>query len=120
MYPQVKGCSKSGILIEQISSLLKELDINRCITFEKSYYEKRKKLYERHVVYINGVNNVQQWFLKIGFSNSRHVEKYRLFLRKRAGEDLNPGPKGNSIRKRKTLIVRNLSLYLHEAQASAR
>ncbi len=97
-YPQVKGCSKSGILIEQVSFILKEMDITHCTTFEKSYYEKRKKLYERHVVYINGVNNVQQWFLKIGFSNSRHLEKYQLFLKKRAGEDSNSRPKGNSIR----------------------
>ena len=81
MYPQVKGCSKSGILIEQVSFLLKEMEINHCTTFEKSYYEKRKKLYERHVVCINGVKNVQQWFLKIGFSNPRHLEKYQLFLK---------------------------------------
>ena len=98
IYPQVKGCSKSGILIEQISSILKELEINHCTCFEKSYYRKRKKLYERHVIYINGFDNVREWFLKIGFSNSRHTEKYQQFLRKRAGEDSNSRPKGNSIR----------------------
>ena len=44
IYPRVKGCSKSGILIEQVSSILKDLEINHCTIFEKSYYEKRKKL----------------------------------------------------------------------------
>ncbi len=111
IYPRVKGCSKSGILIEQVSFILKEMGITHCTTFEKSYYKKRKKLYERHVVYINGVDNVQQWFLKIGFSNLRHIEKYQQFLKRRAGRDSNPRPKGNSVRSAKTLIVRNLSLY---------
>lgn len=98
LYPQVKGCSKSGLLIEKVSCILKEMDITHCTTFEKSYYEKREKLYERHVVYINGFNNIREWFLKIGFSNSRHLEKYQFFLKKRAGEDSNSRPKGNSIR----------------------
>ena len=89
LYPVVKGCSKSGLLIGNVSTILKEMKINHCTCFERSYYEKRKKLYERHVIYINGIRNVKEWFLKIGFSNLRHQGRYKQFLKKRAGRDSN-------------------------------
>src|SRR3989344_2197780 len=79
LYPVVQGCSKSRFLIENVSTILKEMEINHCTFFEKAYYEKRKKLYERHVIYVNGVNNVKEWFSKIGFSNPRHTQKWNEF-----------------------------------------
>lgn len=91
LYPVVQGCSKSELLIKDVGSILKDLKINYCTFFDRSYNEKRKKLYERHVIYINGINNVKEWFLKVGFSNLRHQERYKQFLKKRAGEDSNSG-----------------------------
>ena len=91
LYPVIQGCSKSEILIKDVGSILKDLKINYCTFFDRSYNKKRKKLYERHAIYINGINNVKEWFLKVGFSNSRHQERYKQFLKKRAGEDSNSG-----------------------------
>ena len=91
-YPVVQGCAKSARLIKDVGSILKDLKINYCTFFERSYDKKRNKFYERHVVYINGINNVKGWFLKIGFSNPRHTQRWEIFCdNKRAGEDSNSG-----------------------------
>ncbi len=92
MYPVVQGSSKSKKLIDEVSFILKGLKINHCTFFERSHYEKRDKLYERHAIYINGFTNVSEWFSKVGFSNSRHTTRWREFCdKKRAGEDSNSG-----------------------------
>ena len=88
LYPVVQGSSKSKMLIDEVSSILKDLKINHCIFFERSYYKRRDKIYERYAIYINGFSNVSEWFSKIGFSNKRHEERYLEFMKINAPEGI--------------------------------
>lgn len=90
LYPVVQGCSKSEILIEDVSSILEELNIKHATYLDKSYYLKRDKSYVVTRIYINGFTNVSKWFNLIGFSNPRHTQKWKEFCdNKRAGRDSN-------------------------------
>ena len=83
-YPFIQGVSKSKILINQVSLILKEWGINHTTFLDKYFYEKRNISYEVKRININGVNNIKGWFNKIGFSNTRHRKTWEEFLKKSA------------------------------------
>ena len=97
LYPVVQGCSKSKSLIDEVSSILKELQIKHCTFFDRSYYKKRDKIYERHVIYVNGMANVANWFSKVGFSNQRHNKRYADFIKNAPGRIRIRDERGTSI-----------------------
>ncbi len=80
-YPTVKGVAKSKGLIEDVCQILDELDIKYCKYLDEGFYEKRRKYYSRYCINVNGIKNIKRWFQKIGFSNKRHVEKWKNYLK---------------------------------------
>lgn len=82
IYPVVQGSSKSKALITDVCLLLEELNLKYSTFLEKSYYKKRQKLYAVHRIYLNGNNNVEEWFSKVGFSNLRHIIRFREFMKR--------------------------------------
>ena len=81
LYPVVEGGSKSKYLIDGVSEILKELDINHCTFLERNYYKPRDKTYVGHKIYVNGVYNTTDWFTKVGFSNHRHLIRFSEFMK---------------------------------------
>ena len=80
-YPVVQGCSKSEALIDDVSIILKELKINHCLFLDKTYNKRRRKTYVAKRIYINGNNNVKEWFDRVGFSNSRHINRWNHYIK---------------------------------------
>ena len=80
-YPVVQGAAKSEELMKGICIILDELEINHCTIREKKYYKKRDVTYEISVVFVNGRKNINDWFARIGFSNPRHLKKYKEYLK---------------------------------------
>ena len=84
LYPTIKGVAKSEELINDVCKILNELEINYCKYLDEGFYEKRQKYYSRYCINVNGIRNIKSWFQKIGFSNKRHVEKWKNYLKTRS------------------------------------
>ena len=84
-YPVINGTSKSSVLIKQCSEILDELGIKNNIYHETNYYEKRKRAYTCHRIYINGHSRVRKFLEIVGFSNELKIRIYQEFLEKKSG-----------------------------------
>lgn len=85
-YPVIQGTSKSKNLMTQCSKILNDLGIKNYIYCENSFYEKRKKLYTRYCININGFSRVREFLAIVGFSNKLKISNYEKFLEKMAGQ----------------------------------
>jgi len=85
LYPTIKGVAKSEELINDVCKILDELDIRYCKYLDEGFYEKRRKYYSRYCVNVNGIRNIKRWFQKIGFSNKRHIDKWKDYLKTAVG-----------------------------------
>ena len=92
-YPIIHGTSKSRLLINQCSDMLKEFGIENFCREEVDYYEKRDKTYTRHRVYISGFKRVAKYMDLIGFSNENKVKKYNEALKRRNISTIKHTPK---------------------------
>jgi hypothetical protein len=81
LYPTIKGVAKSKGLIDDICQILDELEIKYCKYLDEGFYEKRKRYYSRYCINVNGIKSIKRWFRKIGFSNKRHVERWKNYLK---------------------------------------
>jgi len=75
-YPVVKLYCKSKPLIEQIEVILKSIEIIPNVQYDVRQNDKRGFTCITHQLHINGVNNVEKFMERIGFSNIKHRTKY--------------------------------------------
>ncbi|MSR86311.1 hypothetical protein EXS74_02865 [Candidatus Woesearchaeota archaeon] len=75
-YPRIQINSASHEIIRQISQLLSQLEIKHFVDLCK-----KKKENEVDVLRVNvyGKERLEDWKLKIGFSNANHQTKYEIF-----------------------------------------
>jgi len=78
-YPMICYATQSKPLLEDVAHILTSLEIKYC-SFEESQFDKRNgKTYTKHVININGAKRLISWMKKVGFSNSKHTNKFKMW-----------------------------------------
>ena len=75
-YPRISIAVTSYNIIEDISFMLKKLDIKHTKYFVKRYRDNEKDTYQ---IFVRGEKRVEDWMKKIGFSNPSKQIKYNIW-----------------------------------------
>ena len=81
-YPMICGSFKSKLLINDLEVLFKELGFTYCVYYDSVRIDKRfTNPITMHHIYLNGEINLKRWIDKIGFSNSKFIDKVDFWLK---------------------------------------
>lgn len=78
-YPVIKLCSISRDLMDLITIWLKQNNFSPCLYNETRFDKRTNKKHEINNIYINGRKNLSKWANMIGFSNLKHLNKYKKY-----------------------------------------
>ena len=79
-YPVIKISMASKNLISQVHKLLKNMGFKAYLNLDERVYDKRFDMFDvKSTLYLNGKTNLIKWVEKIGFSNEKHMTRYRVW-----------------------------------------
>jgi len=102
-YPRIFIKVVSKKIIEDLSYLLKQLNINHSVNLQRSIKINEK---DQHVITIRGIKRLEKWKDKIGFNNHAKTTKY--FIWKKFGFC----PTNIDLKQRKLILEGNLDPHL--------
>ncbi len=81
VYPVISGCSKSRVLMEEISSILEKFEFKVCRTFDYKNIDPRLKNGYNIInrIDINGHEAFKRWINLIGTRHPKNIQKFTLW-----------------------------------------
>lgn len=82
-YPVIGLASKSKTLIGYVATWLRNKEFSLWLGCSKQIDKRSGKVYKTYGICLNGDKQLTKWVNSIGFSNKKHIQKYKIWLNKR-------------------------------------